>query len=265
MKGLIVNADDFGFSQAINEGICEAHVTGIVTDASLLVRSPYAEHAIRLAKQVDLPVGLHIDFVTPYSQEHGNELGPNGRLATELFNREFNNHITSLFTCAELLKLREEIRSQIEDFCLIAGRKPSHLDYHFGLHYLPDVMVIYLLIAQEYGLPVRWGTQYAGSNPLVLAPARLCDGFRGIETGGLELFLSLLKDPWEGVLEVLCHPGYHTPDGLVESYNLEREYELKTLTDPNLKAEISRMGIQLVNYDWFRENGSQLSADSLSQ
>ena len=40
MQGLIVNADDFGFSQEIIEGVCEAHVNGIVTDASLLVRSP---------------------------------------------------------------------------------------------------------------------------------------------------------------------------------------------------------------------------------
>jgi hypothetical protein len=148
------------------------------------------------------------------------------------------------------------MRKQIDDFRKMAGRLPSHLDYHYGLHYLPDVMAIYLFVAEEYKLAVRWGTQYAGNNPLVLAPARLCDRFRGVENDGVALFLSQLEQPWEGTLEVLCHPGYYTPEGLHDSYNLEREHELRTLTSPELKAGIEGMGVQLVNYDWFKEHSS---------
>ena len=259
MKFLIVNADDFGFSQAINEGVCEAHRKGIVTDASLLVRSPYAVHALNLAKEAELPVGLHIDFVTPFAQANAPDFGPESRLLKELFNREYNHEIAGVFSCEELLKVRDELRRQVEDFRKMAGRLPSHLDYHFGLHYLPDVMAIYLFVAESYGLPVRWGVQYAGNNPLVLAPARLCDRFRGLKAGGVEFFLSLLQDEWKGVLEILCHPGYYTAEGLTDSYNLEREYELQTLVHPRLKAEIERTGIQLVNYDWLNEHrGSEL-------
>jgi predicted glycoside hydrolase/deacetylase ChbG (UPF0249 family) len=259
MQFLIVNADDFGFSKPINEGICEAYRNGVVTDASLLVRSPYARHALELAQGGSLPVGLHIDFVTPFAGTGASEFGPNGRFLEELFSREYKKEITRVFTSAELLKVRQEIRRQIEDFRQMAGRLPSHLDYHFGLHFLPDVMAIYLMVAEEYGLPVRWGTQYAGENPLVLAPARLCDGFRGVENGGPERFACLLEEPWKGVLEVLCHPGYYTADGLADEYNREREYELQVLTHPQLKARIGEMGIQLVNYDWLNEHrGSDL-------
>ncbi|OGN94892.1 MAG: hypothetical protein A2Z71_06260 [Chloroflexi bacterium RBG_13_50_21] len=256
MHGLIVNADDFGFSQEINEGVCEAHVSGVVTDASLLVRSPYALKAIQMASRISLPVGLHIDFVTPYSSSTTQELWPNGHLTQELYNREFNHQVTSLFSTEELLNLQQELRNQIEDFIALAGHAPSHLDYHFGLHFLPDVMFIYLMVANQYQLPVRWGEQYAGRNPLILAPARLCDRFRGVENGSIETFTDLLKEPWEGVLEVLCHPGYFSPNGLFDSYNQEREFELKILTDPRLKAEIEHMGIQLVNYNWLKEHGS---------
>ena len=259
MRFLIVNADDFGFSRPINEGVCEAHQNGVVTDASLLVRSPYAQNALVLAKKAGLPVGLHIDFVTSFAQPAAPEFGPNGRLLQELFSREYHKKIRDVFTSDELIKVRAEIRKQIENFREMAGRLPSHLDYHFGLHYLPDVMAIYLFVADEYRLPVRWGTQYAGKNPLVLAPARLCDSFRGVEDDGAGLFLNLLQGQWKGVLEILCHPGYFTPDGLPDAYNREREFELRTLTHPGLKAEIEGMGIRLVNYDWLDENrGSDL-------
>jgi hypothetical protein len=256
MQGLIVNADDFGFSQQINQGVCEAHENGIVTDASLLVRSPYAPQAIEMANQINLPVGLHIDFVTPYSASSRKELGPNGHLTQELFNREFNDQVTSLFSCEELLLIQDEIKSQIEDFIAIAGHSPSHLDYHFGLHFLLDVMFIYLTVANQYHLPVRWGVQYAGRNPVVLAPARLCDKFRGVKNSSIQAFTDLLQEPWEGELEVLCHPGYFTPNGFFDFYNQEREYELEILTDPQLKTEIEHMGIQLVNYNWLQEHGN---------
>jgi predicted glycoside hydrolase/deacetylase ChbG (UPF0249 family) len=256
MQGLIVNADDFGFSPEIIDGVCEAHMNGIVTDASILVRSPYASQAISMASRINLPVGLHIDFVTPYSNSAKQELGPNGHLTQELFHREFNDQITSLFSTEELLILQEEIRDQIEEFKALSGQLPSHLDYHFGLHFLPDVMFIYLMVSIQYKLPVRWGVQYAGRNPIVLAPARLCDRFRGVKNGSIETFTDLLQEPWEGVLEVLCHPGYFTPNGLFDSYNQEREYELKILTDPRLKTEIKQMGIKLVNYPWLKAHGN---------
>ena len=160
MKFLIVNADDFGFSQEINEGVCQAHQTGVVTDASLLVHSPHAQHALWLANKANLPVGLHIDYFTPFAHLKAPEFGPQSRLLRELFNRESNMEVKDVFSSAELLRIQDEMCRQIEDFRKMAGRLPSHLDYHFGLHYLPEVMTIYLFVAEQYRLPVRWGAQW---------------------------------------------------------------------------------------------------------
>ncbi len=51
MRRLIVNADDFGLSAGVNEGIVEAHVSGIVTSTSLMVDRPAAAGAAGLARE----------------------------------------------------------------------------------------------------------------------------------------------------------------------------------------------------------------------
>jgi chitin disaccharide deacetylase len=258
MKKLIINADDFGFSHPINKGIIEAFTLGVVTDTTILIHSPFAREALSMAHEVDLPVGIHIDFVSEFSeQNHSSKagyLGPQGRLVRELFIREYQKKIDHLYSCEELITFRDEIRGQVDSYLKYTGSKPSHLDYHFGLHYLPDIMAIYITVAEEYGIPVRWGRQYAGINPYRKSPDLFCDHFRGTPDASISTFLSLLQTPWDGVMELCCHPGYYTPNGLPDSYNKEREYELAVLTNPGLLEHITALGIQLVNYNWLNES-----------
>src|SRR5207247_10160628 len=63
MKYLVVNGDDFGAGAGVDRGIREAHRHGILTSASLLVNTPGADEAARLAAALpDLSVGLHADL-----------------------------------------------------------------------------------------------------------------------------------------------------------------------------------------------------------
>lgn len=60
---LIVNADDLGRTEGINEGIFAAHERGLVTSATLMVACPAAEAAVaRLARFPRLGVGLHVQL-----------------------------------------------------------------------------------------------------------------------------------------------------------------------------------------------------------
>ena len=62
-RTLVVNADDFGASEGVNQGVVQAHVHGIVTSTSLMVTGNAAEHAARLAgEHPGLGVGLHWDL-----------------------------------------------------------------------------------------------------------------------------------------------------------------------------------------------------------
>lgn len=59
---LIVNADDLGYSPAVNEGIFIAHEGGIVTSTSLMVLRDEAPPAVEgLGQHPDLSVGLHLE------------------------------------------------------------------------------------------------------------------------------------------------------------------------------------------------------------
>ena len=59
---LIVNADDFGRSPGVNQGVIRAHEQGIVTSATLMVRWPAAAEAAAYARRSSLSVGLHLDL-----------------------------------------------------------------------------------------------------------------------------------------------------------------------------------------------------------
>ena len=48
MTKLIINADDFGLSEAVNYGIISAHKTGVVTSTSTMANMPGFEHAMEL-------------------------------------------------------------------------------------------------------------------------------------------------------------------------------------------------------------------------
>ena len=250
MKFLIINADDFGMSEEINLGICRAFSEGVITDTSILIRSPYASSGMQMANQINMAIGLHIDFFSPFVKACTHDFGPDSKFYTLLHEREFEHRYIQFFTCAELICIRNEIRNQIKLFKEIVGTLPTHLDYHFGLHYLPEVMSLYLTVAEEYKLPVRWGSMYAGSRPASLAPDNLCDHFRGLKEGSLDLLLQMLNLPWDGVMEFVCHPGYFTPGDLPDIYNQEREYELAALIDDRVKQTIKKNDIQLVNFTW---------------
>src|SRR5512141_1420533 len=67
-RRLIVNADDFGRSSAINAAVIRAHREGILTTASLMVNESACEEAVALARlNPKLGVGLHLTFLCGHS------------------------------------------------------------------------------------------------------------------------------------------------------------------------------------------------------
>ena len=68
LRRLVVNADDFGRSAAINQAVMRAHREGILTTASLMVNEPAQEEAVALARDNPrLGVGLHLTLLCGHS------------------------------------------------------------------------------------------------------------------------------------------------------------------------------------------------------
>ena len=60
---LIINADDFGLSKSISDGIIEGIKAGYITSTSVMVNMDYAEYAIKEAVKNNIDcIGLHINF-----------------------------------------------------------------------------------------------------------------------------------------------------------------------------------------------------------
>jgi chitin disaccharide deacetylase len=60
MKLLIVNADDFGLTRLVSQGILDAHLYGIVTSASLMANEEGYDAAIAMSDRAPrLSSGVH--------------------------------------------------------------------------------------------------------------------------------------------------------------------------------------------------------------
>ena len=63
MRQLIVNADDFGLTEAVNQGIVHAHNEGIVTSTTLMAGGSAFDSAVSISRSVPcLGIGVHLNL-----------------------------------------------------------------------------------------------------------------------------------------------------------------------------------------------------------
>src|SRR5580700_2334828 len=140
-KQLIVNADDFGFTPDVNQGIVEAHRRGILTATTLMANGAAFDDAVRLAREnPSLDVGCHLVLVQGQSiADPSRELPLSiAELARVLLRGK--------------LPVYEELLAQVRKI-VRAGIRPSHIDTHKHTHLLPPVLEAVTRIAREFRIP----------------------------------------------------------------------------------------------------------------
>jgi predicted glycoside hydrolase/deacetylase ChbG (UPF0249 family) len=219
-RTLVVNADDFGASEGVNQGVVQAHVHGVVTSTSLMVTGNAAEHAARLAgEHPGLGVGLHWDLD--------------------------EENLSDPVALEDTRAVRRELARQLEAFERLMNRPPTHVDSHHHVHHRDEIAPIARELVSALGVPLR------GEGPV-----QYVGGFYGqwewrvtdLEHIGPEFLIWILRNEVdEGWTEIGCHPGFVTDD-FTSVYLAEREVEVATLTDPSVQAEIEALGIRLASY-----------------
>lgn len=134
---VIVNADDFGYSQEVNRAIGTLVEKGQVTSTTILANGPAFEDAARMASspswQASVGVHLNLSEFTPLTDQE--ELRPyldeTGRFTGEVRG--------VLPTPSRLRAIRREWSAQI-DRVRRAGLVPSHLDSHRHVHRWPPLL-----------------------------------------------------------------------------------------------------------------------------
>jgi len=153
-KKIIINGDDFGLSEQVNQAIIEAHKQGILTSTSLMVTGEAWEDAVTLAKTYpNLGIGLHLVLVCGQSL-----LSPS--VIPHLVNSQgfFSDNplqagLWYQFNLKTREELRKEIRAQLDKF-LATGLTLTHVDGHLHLHLHPVILSILVELAQEY--PIKF-------------------------------------------------------------------------------------------------------------
>ena len=287
MKRLIVNADDFGWSEAVNEGILRAHLNGIVTSTTLMANLPHAAAGLARARREapQLAIGLHLNLTV------GAPLGGSDRVGPIVDDQgNFRSSLGALFRRAFLKgDVREAIAEELEAQVAWAndhGLKPSHLDSQKHVHQHPVILHEVITIARRHGigairttleapvpdidrfLPAEWGTHHRFTQWMRARQARLggryarvmvrrtglvsTDWFFGIRsTGGIspELIKHLLQKAPNGTGELMVHPGLPGDSSIYPTrLTQSRSRELGAVTDSDVKAKVVDLAWQLITF-----------------
>jgi predicted glycoside hydrolase/deacetylase ChbG (UPF0249 family) len=268
---LVINADDYGLTEAVSRGILEANRLGVVTSTSVLALAPAFDTTARwLADVPGIGVGAHLALVgedppllparqIPTLVDRQGHLFPTWR---HFLRAAARNRI-------DADDVRAELEAQLARI-VGAGLVLDHLDTHQHLHLWPMVGDVVIDLAQRHRIPaVRVPTSRRHTLPgfgirrLQRGLVRHADrcGIRHVEwsagldeAGGLTpaRLLSLLESAEASgarSAELVTHPGKaDDPDRHRYAWDYRWGEELAALLAPETRLAVDRLGLRLATY-----------------
>ena len=267
-RRLIVNADDFGRSESINQAVIRAHREGILTSASLMVNEPGLGEAVKLAgENPKLGVGLHLTLLMGHSALPAARIPGLVNARGEFSNNPVGTGMAYFFKRSLREQLRAEIHAQFDKFHA-TGLPLDHVNGHLHLHLHPVVFDLLMEDAEKLRIGHlrltrdclarsrrmaggRWF--YRVSHAMIYdwlsRRARRPLREKGIRhadiTFGLlqdsrvdeNYVLQLLPELPPGDSELYSHPSMDT-----------FKHEFEALISPRVREQIGRLDIELIRY-----------------
>jgi len=276
---LIVNADDFGISEEVNEAVVRAFNEGVLTSTSLMVTGVAFEQAVRLAKEnPELAVGIHLVTVV------GRSVLPHSQIPTLVDEAgNFSNNPTAaglkyFFSPRARQELRKELAAQFDKF-RSTGLELSHIDGHLHLHVHPVIFNAALQLGAKYGarrmrVPVeerRLALAFDRANVLQKTIYTLLFGglatymkkkltacgftcaervYGNLQSGRMSesYFLYALDNLTADTNEIYFHPAFYADDRLLSNGEAQCLSEFEALTSKKVKERIQQLDLRLTNY-----------------
>ncbi len=293
---LIINGDDFGYSEAVNRAVIQAHREGVLTSASLMVNERAAAQAIELAKaNPTLAVGLHLVLVLGRAALPHSELPHITDLGGNFSDSSFKAGVQYYFSRAARSELRREMRAQFERFAA-TGLRFSHVDGHTHLHQHPVVFEELIKLCEEFNvrrvrivkgemrlslsldrrhLPIKlvWGVVF---NLL----GRWCEkrlAGRGfvrprkvyglLQTGDLneQYLLGLLERINASDTEIYAHPLALDADEAAKQQNPGGGRELQAMLSSRVQQAVKAAGFKLATYETLSQSAIRIQQEEGSQ
>jgi predicted glycoside hydrolase/deacetylase ChbG (UPF0249 family) len=261
---LIVNADDYGLTQATNRGIERAHLVGVVTSTTVMANQVAASEAAELRTRCpELGIGIHLTLTL------GNPLAPvdavrslvdgDGRLLAResLLARLRGGGVIPSHVVVECAAQVQALRGF--DLTLDHWDVHQHLHEYSGLgEPITQAMLAESLLSARNPQRARVGRDR-------LRPRAIMQARRRAPMAGLiqrsfatpDLLLDAPPSRWgevirqlpNGVIEAICHPAVSdsTPiDSVIDP--AQRAAELAALCDGALRQRFRERGAELATF-----------------
>jgi chitin disaccharide deacetylase len=217
---IIVNADDLGISEEVNDAIFQAMSKGFVTSTTVLSNGRAMKGSLKnlsLLPRCSIGIHLNLSEFQPLCRESRRGLAS---IIDE--NGHFNgNAIREVKIGVPMMRaIFQEWCSQIENLAAM-GVEISHLDSHHHVHTIPRLLPVLVALRRRYGISkVRISRNlYQGSerpSPYLAAGKRLYNlalrsaGYRTTDMFtdlGTFLKVHAASSPQFKSIELMTHPG----------------------------------------------------------
>jgi hypothetical protein len=275
---VIIHSDDAGMYPSVNQATIDAMERGIVSSCSILVPCPaFMEFAQYARAHPEKDFGVHLDLNCEKDTYRWGPVLSKERVPSLVDSHGFlwaNPRDTVKH--AKIDEVEAELRAQIER-CRNAGVRVSHLDHHmFVLFKRLDFIRLYLRLALEYDLPVRYSIAMPAPDDLDPKNRDLVKAYREglakLQARGMPVFLDVDTDNYQvaapakrkyyfdlfdrlrpGVSEILIHCAYG-PAGPLHAPGVERrEADTRVFMSLDTADALRRDGIRVITWRVFRE------------
>ena len=240
-KKLIINADDFGYTPAVTQGIIEAHKRGVVTSTTALPTSPYFLEAMESARisAPTLAIGVHLTLTLNQAKP----ILPREMVPSLVDEAGYFWHQSIFEEKVNLEEVYNEWDAQI----------------HHNVHGKNKKLLgVALALARKYQLPLRNASRsietkdYLELYQDVRTPDEMLYQFydKAISTETILQLLDMVVCSEGEVFEINCHPAFI--DTILQKqsgYCMPRIREVEILTSQEVKEAIEERGILLANYE----------------
>ena len=281
MKQLIITADDYGMSRAVNDAIEAGMDAGIITSTNVMTNMPLYEEAKGLKdKFPNVSVGLHWTLsgagkpVTPIEQVPSlvNEEGD--FFTYPEFRKRYRK---GLIKNEEILT---ELRNQFDRFYKLMGM-PDYWNTHQNTHVDFKIYHLFVSLAAELGisamrshqriyvpasnpnekLPLTWRIiepfksrlidywQHKAHKKGMASPEGLIVAMREKDMNNIDFVFKNIKWGSHSVAEFVIHPATCNDSPFFGKIVDQRINEYKLFSDIKTHKEIESCGIKLGNYD----------------
>lgn len=243
MLKIIINADDLGKSEDVNNAIAECFAERFITSTTLMVNMDYADEAVAMAQKYGWHerVGLHLNLtsgvpLTDRIKHYRNFCDKDGSFNASFFRKLYSR---MHFSKEEIEVVREEAEAQIRKY-ISYGLPDKHLDSHHYVHTDASVWKAVEPLVLSYGMRSVRITRNMTANlsfakriyktrfnrKLRSLPIDTTDYF-----GSFKDFMEYWRDIEDGALvEIMVHPMHDEEGRLVDRLDKakpveeEREY-----------------------------------------